>query len=307
MPRGTPPTGGNSRNPKHYIPPTTGPVTPREIYQLLLNAGFSSVQAAGIMGNMIHESSLNPESGGTDSNGYWAGGLISWNSAGYTNARSLVTGNPQADVRAQIKYLVTSTNGLKQGLAGSTPYQVGANFAEHVEVCATCGPKGGPNGTFDRAASAATVYKAAQSGNWGLVSSSAIPAGGSSPGSGSSPAGGTGSNAGGGTGACLISFPSLGPIGGGCIFGKSSARALIGGLMMGGGMVVGLAGVAVLLASAFGRTKLAGAAAAVPGVGTVAGVANKVGRKAPKPKPKPAAKPAAKPKPAPARSEGLDQ
>lgn len=269
MPNTPGPRGGNARNPKNYIPPTTGPVTPREIYQLLLNAGFSSVQAAGIMGNMIHESGLNPESGGIDSNGYWAGGLISWNTAGYTGARSLVTGNPQADVRSQIKYLVTSTNGLKAGTAGSTPYQVGANFAEHVEVCSTCGPQGGPNGTQVRAASAQTVYQAAQSGNWGLVSSSALPAGGAGSGNAAGP-GASGSS------DCVVGFGGVLGIGKFCLLKKSGARALIGGLMLIGGGLVMFGGTAVLVATAFSSTKAGRAVAGT--AGTVGKLAAKVAK-----------------------------
>jgi len=283
MPNAPGPRGGNKRNPSSYIPPTTGPVTPREIYQLLLNAGFSSVQAAGIMGNMVHESGLNPESGGIDSNGAWAGGLISWNTAGYTNARSLVTGDPPADVRAQIKYLLTSTSGLKAGTSGATASQVGANFAQNVEVCSTCGPKNGlptaPNGTTARAASAAAIYAAAKSGNWGVVSSSALPGAGSTgAGGGAAAPGGTGSNAaGGGTGACVLSFPSIDlkvtSIGGGCIFSKSQARAWIGALMLVGGGLVTFGGVAVLVATAFSSTKAGRAVAGT--AGKVAGVAGK--------------------------------
>jgi hypothetical protein len=36
-------------------------VTPEQIYETLLANGYSSVQAFGIMGNMICESSLDPE------------------------------------------------------------------------------------------------------------------------------------------------------------------------------------------------------------------------------------------------------
>lgn len=65
--------------------------------------------------------------------------------------------------------------------------------------------------------------------------------------------------------ACLISLPSLGPIGGGCLFGKSQARAVLGGLMLASGGLVAFAGVAVLVVTAFAGSKparaLAGTAA----------------------------------------------
>jgi Phage tail lysozyme len=261
-----------------YVPPTTGPVTPREIYQLLINAGASTIQAIGIMANMVYESNLNPESGGTDTNGYWAGGLISWNGVAYPNNRSLVTGNPQADVRAQVKYLFTSTNNIKQGLQGSTAQQVAENFARYVETCSTCQPGGQQYQA--RGAEAATVAGWVKSGNW--PSSPGNPSlGAGAPSGGTTTATTTGAATGAGS-ACLVSAPSLSlPIvgkvaGGGCVFTKSNARAfLAAGLMVSGAVILGVG--AILLASYGLRgTKtgqaVAGAVAATPGVGAAAEV-----------------------------------
>src|ERR1700723_3202566 len=94
---GTTKTGG-----KPYVPPTTGPVTPKEVYYLLLQAGFSSVQAIGIMANSINESGLQPEPVGDQGTSF---GFVQFHEPGYSGASALVTGNPQADIRAQIKYL----------------------------------------------------------------------------------------------------------------------------------------------------------------------------------------------------------
>jgi Phage tail lysozyme len=246
------PGGGTGGTAAGYTPPTTGPVTPKEIYYLLLAKGLSTAQAIGVMANMKAESGLDPESGGIDSNGYWAGGLISWNSEGYTDAHSLVTGNPQKDVRAQIDYLLSSTNGLKAGLRGSTAQQVAGNFAANVEVCEGCNPGSTyPNGWTTRVGYAAPLLAAAQSGNWAdVATSTASPGGSSSSGAGSSSAGS----------GCIVKFPGIAGIGATCLLSKSQARALIGGLTLvpAAGFIV--VGAVVLAAFAFRRTG-AGAAA----------------------------------------------
>lgn len=142
----------------------TNDVTPQEIYYKLAKAGFSMKQASGVMGNMYYESSLNPESGGIDTNGKWAGGLISWNTGSYPNAHELVTGNPQADLNNQIEYLVNDTDNLHEGLRGKTAQDVGHNFAQYVEGCSSCAP--GDQGWIDRGQEAQSIYGYAKSKKW---------------------------------------------------------------------------------------------------------------------------------------------
>lgn len=253
---GAPPATGGAGRPA-YVIPTTGPVTPREIYELLISKGLSTNQAVGVMANMFYESTLNPESGGTDSNGYWAGGLISWNTQGYTNARQLVTGNPQKDVRAQIDYLMTSTSGLSSGLAGASASDVAGNFAQHVEVCAECAP--GAQQWTARRAQAAVISRWVASGNWPKAARGQYGAGG---GAGSSGSGGK---------ACLVKGPNLPVVGNiGCILSVGQARALLGGAMMAAALPVGLVGAIVLAAFTFRRT---GAGAAVGRTAEAAGTA----------------------------------
>lgn len=250
-----PTTAGPAGSPKPYKVPTTGAVTPREIYQLLIGKGLSTTQAIGVMANMFAESRLSPESGGTDSNGFWAGGLISWNSEGYTNAHQLVTGDPQKDVRAQIDYLFSSTSGLSAGLAGSTPQEVAGNFAANVERCEGCQPGSNfPNGWAARRGYATMVSGWESSGNWPKAAGDAAGA----PGAAGGGTGGTGSK-------CLLSVPVVG-----CIVSTSKARALVGGLFVAGGLPIGLVGAIVLAAFAFRKT---GAGAAVGRSAEAAGAA----------------------------------
>lgn len=137
-------------------------VSPKDIWDALLAAGFSSVQAAGVMGNMISESSLNVESSARDSNGAMAYGLVSWNAASYPNAASLVTGNPQADLKRQVDFLASS--GGRAAASGTTVRDTAGNFAARYERCQGCQP-GGSQWTT-RVAQAATVAGWAASGNW---------------------------------------------------------------------------------------------------------------------------------------------
>jgi hypothetical protein len=79
-----------------------------------------------------------------------------------------------------------------------------------------------------------------------------IPAGVAVASTGSS----TGSSAG---SPCLLTVPSVGPIGGGCFFTKSNARAFIGGLTMTAGVLIMLPGLIILAAAGFRHSGAAGA------------------------------------------------
>lgn len=140
----------------------SGAVTPLDIWRALERAGASSVQAAAIMGNMIHESSLNVESAARDSNGAMAYGLVSWNAASYPSAGSLVTGNPQKDLQDQVRFLA-QTGGFRAA-QGSTVQQAASSFAANYERCQGCQPGGSQNS--QRITSAQTVAKWAASGSW---------------------------------------------------------------------------------------------------------------------------------------------
>lgn len=220
--------------------------TPQDIWNALLANGASSTQAAGIMGNMFYESSLNPEAAGVDSNGYTSYGLIQWNSApgNYPNASSLVTGNPAKDLVAQIRFLA-QTGGFKAA-SGSTATEAGSNFAANYERCSSCQSGGAQNSS--RSAKAAEFYTSAQSGNWQQ-----------SAGSGTNASTAAVESTGYDSNTCLIGSQgaSLGPVhlsSGSCYFSNTQARALIGGMLLGVGTVFFLAGAVILVAFAFRKT-----------------------------------------------------
>lgn len=135
------------------------------LYQELINAGMSSQQAAGVLGNIQSESSFNVEANAMDSNGKRSYGMIQWNAGSYPDAARLVTGNRAADTAAQVQYLLHNTNNINLGLRGATAADVAGNFARYVEVCQGCQPGGASYN--QRVAQANAIFQQAQTGNWG--------------------------------------------------------------------------------------------------------------------------------------------
>lgn len=238
-----------------YVPPSHGPVTAKEVYYLLLRKGLSSAQAEGVLANMWAESRINPESSGVDSNGYKSVGLIQWNTApgNYPHAGSLVTGDPQKDVRAQIDYLFTSTNGIRNGLAGATAADVAGNWATNVEGCQGCaaGDTTTPNGWGARRGYASMFTQAASSGDWAKIKTSSVGGGGGqSPSSGSAGPGGGADCAVGWQG---VNVPLLGSVGSFCLLRKSQARALVGAALLGAAALAALPIAAIAVIAIGGR------------------------------------------------------
>lgn len=227
-------------------------VTPRQVYQALINAGFSTVQAIGIMANGIAESGLNPETRVIDSNGYYSDGIWQFNEESYPNAASLVTGNASADLGAQVGYLKAHVSG--QALQGSTGGQVAGNFAQFFERCQTCSPGG--TSYNQRVANATDVAQWASSGKW-PKSAGSIGTGTSSSSSGSSSA----------TGPDCAFGPKLPVIGQVCLVKRSTIRHLVGGGLMVSGGALSLSGVILLAAFAFRASGAQRAAGQI--VGTV--------------------------------------
>lgn len=216
---------------------------PSDIYQALLNAGASTVQAIGIMANGIAESELNSQAAARDTNGYWSYGLFQWNAESYPNASSLVTGNCAADIKSQVNYLA-QIGGINAA-SGTTPAEAAGNFANSFERCAACDPGGV---SYDqRVANAATVAGWVSSGKWPASKGSVTQATLTSK---------TGSTGTGNPQACLWQL-SVGPVNG-CVLSKSEARAMVGGALMIAGALLVLPGVLILTAFAF---RGAGAAA----------------------------------------------
>lgn len=255
-----------------------GTVTPKDIWDALENAGATAVQAAGIMGNMIAESSLNPEAHAVDSNGYESYGLVQWNAASYPSAATLVTGNPAKDLKAQIDFLA-STGGFKAA-TGSTPSAVAGNFADGYERCATCEP--GETSYDQRVSNAGTVSGWARQDNWpsssGDASDNAELTAAQTAGQATAAKECAWSIAWGGIpGTSWFSdlFGSGGNLGSGqiCLVSRAQVRSLLGGAILLGGTAVAGAGLIILAGSALAGTKAGtvaqGAASFIPGVGAV--------------------------------------
>ena len=231
----------------------TNTPTPQDIWSALRNAGASAIQAAGIMGNMLAESSFdveshNPHDPAQGCPGAQSWGLVNWNDCSHPNARGLVTGNPQNDLKAQIAYLVQS--GGLAAATGNDPASAGASFAANYERCQGC--SGGAQ-QQERARNAASVYQAATSGDWSSFSAeTAVNAAADQ----NAPGAGQGS----GVSGCAVPLPSIGPIGGGCLITNSQVKALKGGLLVIAGGTLFVVGGLVLVAYGFQRTGAAGAA-----------------------------------------------
>jgi hypothetical protein len=75
------------------------------IVNFLIAHGYTDIAAAGIAGNIYQESKGDPESVGTG-----GGGLIGWTPL----PSGLVTGNPAADLQAQLTALLSYNQGWTQ-------------------------------------------------------------------------------------------------------------------------------------------------------------------------------------------------
>jgi hypothetical protein len=231
---------------------------PRDVYNALVKAGFSTTQAIGAMANGIAESGLNAETRVIDSNGYYSDGIWQFNEQSYPNASSLVTGNCGADVTAQVGFLKAHVSG--SALAGSTPAQVAGNFAQYFERCQQCQPGG--TSYAQRVANAGVVAGWVSSGKWPTSAGSGFTSSGSSSGSGGGSADPTCAWA---LGRINLHVTS---VGGGCVIHKATIRHMVGGLLITGGGGVGVVGLLVLAAFAF---RVSGAARAVAPVARAAG------------------------------------
>lgn len=214
-------------------------VAPKQVYDALTGAGASSTQALGIMANVINESGFDPEAVGDQGTSF---GIVQQHGSQYAG---LVTGNPAKDLAAQVK--VIAMNGGFQAASGSTPAEAAGNFAANYERCVGCQPGGAQFNS--RVGNAATVSGWASSGKWPQS------AGSSSGGAQQATLTSADTSL---ANECLVGIPnpahSLPVIGGlfssnlTCLFSKSEARALVGGLVMVASGTVALVGVLILAA-----------------------------------------------------------
>ena len=210
-------------------------VTPRQIYQALINAGASTTQAIGIMANGIAESGLNPEAVGDQGTSF---GIWQQHGGQYS---TLVTGNPAADMQAQVR--VVARNGGFAAASGANGAQAAGNFSARYERCTTCQP--GQSSYNQRVANAATVAGWVSSGKWptSAGSATAAAAGGGSTSNSSDP-----TCAWGFSGSLVVTSVNI------CVVKKTTLRHLVGGLVMVAGGSVVLVGAVILAASAFNKS-----------------------------------------------------
>lgn len=130
-------------------------LSPKVVYNALVAAGASTIQAGGIMANIINESGFDPEAVGDNGTSF---GVVQQHGA-YSY---LVTGNATADLNAQIALL--KQNGGFAAASGSTIAEAAGNFAANYEKCVGC-QSGGAQYT-SRVGNAATVQGWINSGNW---------------------------------------------------------------------------------------------------------------------------------------------
>lgn len=130
-------------------------LSPQTVYNALIAAGASTIQAIGIMANAINESGFDPEAIGDQGTSF---GFVQE----HGDYSYLVTGNSTADLNAQIQLL--KSQGAFADASGSTGAQAAGNFAANYEKCVGC--QSGGAQYQSRVSNAATVEGWVNSGNW---------------------------------------------------------------------------------------------------------------------------------------------
>jgi hypothetical protein len=95
-------------------------------YEYELAEGFTPAQAAGIVGNLIQESGVNPESVQPDGPGR---GIAQWSQGGRWNP-ALMTGNPSTDLPNQLAFIMSEL----QQHPGSYPGGYGLNDLKNAQT-----------------------------------------------------------------------------------------------------------------------------------------------------------------------------
>jgi len=107
---------------------------------LVNRGGLTPTAAAGIVGNMVQESGLDPSSYAIDSNGLPSGGLVSWNGGFFTEMQTWAEQHSMAwnDLTAQLGFLVNTLEGQYSSVkdavnASSTPQAAALAFSNLYE------------------------------------------------------------------------------------------------------------------------------------------------------------------------------
>lgn len=142
----------------------------QQAYDFFVNQGFTPAQAAGIVGNLVQESGVNPES--VQQNGPGRG-IAQW-SLGGRWIPSLATGNVNKDLAAQEQYIIDELQsnpayGLSALRQATTPTQAAQVFGSDYERYGVAGA---------RLQDAVNVYNDAQDNNWPVASNGSVSSGG---------------------------------------------------------------------------------------------------------------------------------
>ena len=226
-------------------------ITPKDVYQALIDAGASTIQAIGIMANVVNESGFNPEAVGDQGTSF---GIVQEHGSQYAG---LVTGRPGNDLNAQVKLL--AQQGGFRAASGSTPAEAAGNFAANYEKCVGCQAGGAQYN--QRVANAAAVSGWVSSGKWPTSAGSATASATSS----SQPAGPDCALSLGGQHIGILfghgpTLPSA------CLVRKTEVRAVLGAMILVGGGLIVLPGLVIVLAFGF---RASGAARVVTQVASV--------------------------------------
>jgi hypothetical protein len=123
------------------------------IGKYLMSHGFSRIEAAGVLGNIMGEdSSGSPET--TEAGGGGGQGLIQWTGHG-----NMITGNYQADMANQLKALLSFGGGASSMKGAKSPAEAASMYLTNVER-----PANPSASSALREASANASYKAGYEG-----------------------------------------------------------------------------------------------------------------------------------------------
>jgi hypothetical protein len=142
-------------------------------YDYFTSRGFTAPQAAGIVGNLIQESNVNPESIQAGGPGR---GIAQWSVGGRWQP-SLMTGNAPVDLDNQLQYITTELDsnpgyGLAALQQDTTPQQAALTFSNRYEM-----PSAIYANNSGREQNAAQILADAQQNQWGNATSTVTTGG----------------------------------------------------------------------------------------------------------------------------------
>ena len=219
-------------------------------YAYLIGQGLTPAQSAGVVGNLISESGVQPN--GANGDGGIAHGIAQWHPdrwgplAAWAQGQGLDPNSLTGQLAMLWHELNTSETGALAGLRStSTPSAAASSFAGLYERCAGCASGGGS--VPGRIANALSVFS-------GSSTTGSTSAGSTAGGLGDGTDGNvlTASDS---SNPCVFNLPGVTlPIigtnlGGNCLIHQSQLRALAGGAILVAGGIVVLAGLIALIGS----------------------------------------------------------